>query len=170
MTIPIMTPGGIYAPTESQLNWIKDDDVYSSLICIFDQDMAIVGQEVTVGNTINFDFAQLEADKPYYWQVFAGNKKAISPPIVFSVLSQDDYLFNLENAHDSHIYKKANDATQGLMDAVALEDANMLALAQSKYQSLYTTYPDNILIKVSYMAFCLRLGQSSMARAIGQDL
>lgn len=170
MTVVVTTPGGVYAPQVRELSWLKDDDVYESLVCIFDQDLNIVDQKITVGNTVLIDFSQLMPDQSYYWQVFSGGKKAISPPVTFTVLSQDDYTFNLENAKDSHIYQKVNDATKGLMEAVSFEDINLYAEAQNKYQQLMSFYPDNSLIKMCYMAFCIRMGQENLAKEISKSL
>jgi len=170
MSILVTTPGGVYGPKPMQLNWLAEKGVNEYLVCIFDENLEIVQQKFSNVTYTVMDFSKLNAEKSYYWQVFAGNKQAISPAVTFSVLSQEDYDFNLNASGDSNIYKRVNETTRGLMNAVAFENNRMYADAQNTYESLTKADPGNKLVRLCHMAFSLRMGQENLAKDISKGL
>ena len=91
-------------------------------------------------------------------------------PVTFSLLTKEDFDFNKNAASDSQIYDKVSVTVKGLMDAVAYENNKMYADAQNKYEKLMAAYPQNNLVRINYLAFCLRMGQTNKAKKIGKGI
>ena len=170
MTIKIQTPGGLYEPKKVELTWIAQDDVEAYLVIVMDQDLNLIKRETTTTNTITFDLSDLKTGGSFYWQVLAKEKKAVSIPVTFDVASKQDIMEINDLPKDSDIYTKVSKATQGMMHAVAYEDQGMFALSMKTYKELSLKYPNNNLLKINYIAFCMRMGMTSKARVLAQGI
>ena len=170
MTIQIQTPGGLYEPGKVNLTWISQDDVEAYLVIVVNEDLKLIKRETTQANTITFDLSDLNQGESYYWQVLAKEKKAVSIPVTFDVASAQDIKEINDLPKDSEIYNKVSKATQGMMHAVAYEDQGMFALSMKTYQDLSLKYPENNLLKINYIAFCMRMGMTSKARELAEGI
>ena len=170
MTIQIQTPGGLYEAKKVNLSWILQGGVDEYLVVIIDQDLNLIKRETTKTNSITFDLSDLNLGESYYWQVLAKDKKAVSIPVTFDMASAQDITEINDLPKDSDIYNKVNKATQGMMHAVAYEDQGMFALSMKTYKELSLEYPKNNLLKISYIAFCMRMGMTSKARELAEGI
>ncbi len=170
MTIQPACPGGLYKAGKSKISWVAQKDVKEYLFCVIDEDLKMVYSEVAKYNYINIDFSGLDKSKTYYWQVFAGKKKAISQPVTFKFVSDELAMEIEESCKDSDIYDAASPVVKGMMEAVAYENNNMLLATYNKYEKLLALSPMNDLLRMNYAAFCLRMGQNKMAKKIAEKI
>lgn len=170
MTIQIASPGGLYKASNVKLNWISQKGVTKYLFCIVDENLNMIYSQVVVGSFVNIDLSNLDRAKTYYWQVFAGKKKAISPAVTFTLATKDQLKEIEAMCKDSDIYDKAAKSVQGLMQAVAYEASKMYLDTYSKYESLVLTYPSNDLVKIAYAGFCMRMGQDLKAKKLVEQI
>ena len=170
MTIQIQTPGGLYEPNKVNLKWIPQEGVEAYMVVVIDENLKLIKRETTNTNSMTFDMSDLIPGKSYYWQVLAKQKKAVSIPVTFDVASAQDVKEINNLPKDSDIYSKVNKATQGMMHAVAYEEQGMLALAMKTYGELSQKFPNNDLLKINYIAFCMRMGMTSKAREIAGEI
>ncbi len=165
MTIAPLIPGGLYKHATNNVKWVKEADVDQYLVCVFDEDMNMVFSEISKTDNLDIDMSNFDTDKTYFWQVFANLKKAISVPVTFTLATKDDMEMVQLNCETSNLYcNNSNEALKGLMDAVALESANMYLESCQKYKSLVSSFPKNNLIKMSFAAYYLRMGQHRLAQ------
>ena len=170
MTIQVASPGGIYRAAEVKLSWVTQKDVTKYLFCIVDENLNMIYSQVVVGSSINIDLSKLDGAKTYYWQVFAGKKKAISPAVTFTLATKDQ-LKEVEAMYkDSDIYNKAAKSVQGMMEAVAYEVSKMYLDTYSKYEALVLANPSNDLVKIAYAGFCMRMGQDLKAKKLVEQI
>jgi hypothetical protein len=170
MTINIQTPGGLYEPKKVNVSWIPQDDVEAYLVIVVNEDLKLIKRETTQASTITFDLSDLNPGESYYWQVLAKEKKAVSIPVTFDVASAQDIKEINDLPKDSEIYTKVGKATQGMMHAVAFEEQGMLALSMKTYEELSLKHPNNSLLKINYIAFCMRMGMTSKARELAEGI
>jgi hypothetical protein len=164
MTIFSMIPGGKYQKGNNVWAWIGHKDVEEYLVCIFNDSLDVVHAQVSNTPRTNVDLSKFEEGKPYYWQVFAKDKRAISTPISFNVISNQEYLEIRESSSFSDIYSKAGPAIQGLMQAAAFETNKLYAESKKVFDKLIDRYPKNDLVRMCYAAYAMRMGQPLEAK------
>ena len=170
VTIQVKSPGGLYNAKTAKLSWIKHNDVREYLFCIFDDDLNMVHSEISIMDFVNVDLSKLDRSKTYYWQVFAGMKKAISTGVTFTIASQEKTMEAKEISKDSDIYAKSSNEVKGMMDAAAFEVSGFYLDAYQAYDYLLATYPNNDLVKLNYAAFCMRMGQELKAKSLAEKI
>ena len=166
VSIEPKTPGGFYMSGIQKTEWLKELGVTEYLFVIADTSNNLIYSEISTETFVEFDYSTLHKDKVYFWQIFAGNKRAISTPTEFKVVNLDEYHSVLENAMISDIYKNASLALKGLMVAYAQEENGFYHEAMKSYKYLLKKYPSNNLIKVNFTSFALRMGQFKEAQDV----
>ena len=164
MTIFSMIPGGKYQKSNNLWAWIGHRDVDEYLVCIFNDTLDVIHAQVSNTPRAMVDLSNLEEGKAYYWQVFAKDKRAISTPISFNVIADQDYEEIKESATFSDIYSKAGPEIQGLMLAAAFETNKLFAESKGVFDKLLAKHPNNDLVRMCYAAYCMRMGQPLEAK------
>ena len=170
MNIQPLVPGGKYKSESIKASWLAQDGVDKYLVCVVDQDYNLVARQETKTNSAEVDLSNLSSDKMYYWQVFAHNKKSVSPPITFNIIDQEMEEEIQDMSSNSEIYSKAGPALQGMMQAVVYETTGMYKSGYDTYESLLAQYPGNGLLRMNFAAFCLRNGQYMKAKEIAEGM
>ncbi len=166
MIITSYSPGGFYEGKINRLSWASHPEVKKFMFCIFDKGLNIVDSVITQTSSIEYDFAKLNSGEQYYWQIFANNQNAISAPIIFSILEEEELQSIESRVSNSKIYKNSSEAIQQLMMVTSYEDNKLYNSCLITYQMLVNKFPDNDLIKINFAAFCQRVGQNWWAKGI----
>lgn len=158
MTIQPNQPGGLYMAGPVHLSWVEEPKTDQYMVAVFDEDLKLMSTAVTQDNEAVIDLSALQPGTSYYWQVYAHNRKAISPPTFFQVMAAEDYSDAQLAYRNSSIYDDGSAALQGVMRATSLEHNNLLMEAYREYDHLMEQYPHNDLVKYSYASYLTRAG------------
>ena len=170
MTIETSSPGGFYIPSISSINWLQADSISRCLFIISDMEENLIHSEISTNTQITYDFSLLEKDTQYFWQVFAGERKAISQPVEFVVKSFNQLDNVLRECRSSTNYKSSGPVLKGLMELFVLEKNGYYLQAYKKYSYLLEKYPNNNLVRINYASFSLRMGQFESAKSLAEKL
>lgn len=168
--IAVATPGGLYTNAKMSFKWISNKTGTSYNFRILTNDGEV--KQAMPANTdttllIDLQSLNLSVDETYYWQITTNSEPMeVSRPMVFKIISNEDYLEIKNSAQNSNIYENAQPEIKQLMEAAALEKGKLFYEAELIFQSLLKNYPSNNLIKISYSTFCSRLGQTNKARSL----
>jgi hypothetical protein len=166
--IMMIFPTGGKAPSKSlAFSWTKLEGAMKYSLVIYkdspDQPVYTVAATEPTTSVKLPNVKGMMIGQTYRAFVTAPEKQIKSNEVTFTVTAAADEDAALTSTRQDSEYKKANPVQQFLMEAVALESANMHASANERYQKALTRDAKNRLAKDMYAAFLMRRNLSFAA-------
>lgn len=162
-------PFGNLQPDIALFSWSAPEDADDFQLEILDENDQVLHNATTPESSLSVDLGQLNLapNQIYAWKVrIPGAGGLESGTLKFTLASPEEKVAAAQKATRSSIYPNGDPALRGMMEAVALEQAEWYAAADQQYATLLQQYPDNNMLRMMYTAFWMRYGLEQQAKAV----
>lgn len=166
--IPVL-PFGSLQPGIALFSWSAPEDTRNFELDILDENDQVLHRATTPETSLSVDLGQLNLapNQIYTWKVrIPGAGGLESGTLKFTLAAPEEQMAAAQKATRSSIYPSGDPALRGMMEAVALEQAEWYVAADQQYAALLREYPDNNMLRMMYAAFWMRYGLEQQAKAV----